>query len=135
MRFYLLFPLVFCVLSAYAQKDVQYDGSRDTLLVVGGSLIDNDKFLLDRKALLENDTVFVNKEGLEVHSFVFSAFSLGQKVTLKNDGNVISGEVKCQLTNNETNFKFFYLKDIILRDKVGRECSPTSKTLKITFTN
>lgn len=107
----------------------------DTLLIVGGSLIDDEKFIINRNQLVENDTVFVNKNGLVVESFTVSAFSLGQKINLKNDGNALSDEVKYQLTNKESIFKFFYLKDIILRTKDGRMASPSTRTIKITFTN
>ena len=69
-----------------------YDES-DTLLIVGGQLIDNDHFMIDRNLLLKNDTVFVNLAGAKVESFVFSAFAFGQKVTLSNTGNVHSEEL------------------------------------------
>jgi|GEM_PF-7005948 len=111
-----------------------YDES-DTLLIVGGQLIDNDHFMIDRNLLLNNDTIFVNKSGLKVDSFVFSAFALGQKVTLTNNGNVLSDEFVEHLLNKESIFKFFYLKDIILRTSDGRKVSPSTRSIKITFTN
>ena len=111
-----------------------YDDS-DTLLVVGGQLVDNDHFMMDRNMLLKNDTIFVNRSGFNVESFVFSAFSLGQKVTVTNAGNVFTEEVMEHLINKESIFKFFYLKDIILRTSDGRKVSPSTRTIKITFTN
>ncbi|MBR5643366.1 MAG: hypothetical protein IKW77_04205 [Salinivirgaceae bacterium] len=111
-----------------------YDES-DTLLIVGGQLIDSDHFMIDRNLLLKNDTVFVNLAGAKVESFVFSAFALGQKVTQTNTGNVFSEEFVEQLLNKESIFKFFYLKDIILRTNDGRKVSPSTRTIKITFTN
>ena len=111
-----------------------YDDS-DTLLVVGGQLVDNDHFMMDRNMLLKNDTIFVNRSGFNVESFVFSAFSLGQKVTVTNTGNVFTEEVMEHLINKESIFKFFYLKDIIFRTSDGRKVSPSTRTIKITFTN
>lgn len=111
-----------------------YDDS-DTLLIVGGQLIDSDHFMIDRNLLLKNDTVLVNLAGAKVESFVFSAFALGQKVTLTNTGNVFSEEFAEQLLNKESIFKFFYLKDIILRTSDGRKVSPSTRNIKITFTN
>jgi hypothetical protein len=70
-----------------------------------------------------------------VESFVFSAFALGQKVTLTNNGNVLSEEFGEHLLNKESIFKFFYLKDIILRTSDGRRVSPSTRNIKITFTN
>lgn len=111
-----------------------YDDS-DTLLIVGGKLIDNDHFMMDRNLLLKNDTVFVNRSGFQVESFVVSAFALGQKVAETNQGNVFNDEVMEQLLNKESIFKFFYIKDIILRTSDGRKVSPSTRTIKITFTN
>lgn len=107
----------------------------DTLLIVGGSLIDSEKFFLERNQLIGNDTVFVNKNGWIVESFSVSAFALGQKINLKNDGNALSDEVKYQLTNKDSNFKFFYIKDVILHTNDGRLAIPSIRTIKITFTN
>ena len=90
---------------------------------------------MDRNMLLKNDTIFVNRSGFNVESFVFSAFSLGQKVTVTNTGNVFTEEVMEHLINKESIFKFFYLKDIILRTSDGRKVSPSTRTIKITFTN
>ena len=118
-----------------AQNSVRSYTESDTLLIVGGQLIDSDHFMIDRNALINNDTVFVNMSGLKVESFVFSAFALGQKVTLTNNGNVLSDEFVEHLLNKESIFKFFYLKDIILRTSDGRKVSPSTRTIKITFTN
>ncbi len=109
--------------------------SEDTLLIIGGSLIDDEKFIINRNQLVENDSIFVNKNGWLVESFSVSAFALGQKINLKNNGNALSDEVKYHLTNKESIFKFFYLKDIILRTDDGRVASPSIRTVKITFTN
>lgn len=134
MRFSLFTVFFLLSLSLCAQTNRVFTDN-DTLLIVGGSLIDAEKITINRNQLVENDTVFVNKKGWIVESFSVSAFALGQKLNLKNDGNALSDEVKYQLTNKESNFKFFYLKDIILRSNDGRLASPSTRTIKITFTN
>ncbi len=135
MRFIFLQVLIFISLATFAQRpDDCYDDS-DTLLIVGGSLINSNNFMFDRTKLLANDTLFVNTPGLTVESFTVSAFALGQKLSETNTGNVLSETVLEQLTNKESIFKFFYVKDIILRGADGRRFSPTTRTIKITFTN
>ena len=128
-----LFAILPMMLSA--QRTERSYGDLDTLLIVGGQLIDNDHFMMDRGLLIKNDTIFVNRLGFQVESFVFSAFALGQKVTITNNGSVFCDEVMEHLLNKESIFKFFYLKDIILRTSDGRKVSPSTQTIKITFTN
>lgn len=135
MRFCILLLFSISLLPVKAQDEGKSYSEQDTLLVVGGRVLDGEKIFLDRKLFYDNDTLYVNKQGLSVDSFVFSAFALGQKVSIKNNGKVLSDDVKFQLTNKESNFKFFYLKDIILRTADGKTCLPSVKTIKITFTN
>ena len=135
MRFLFIQALLLLSLATFAQRpDDCYDDS-DTLLIVGGSLINSSNFMFDRAKLLACDTVFVNTAGLTVESFTVSAFALGQKLSVSNTGNVLAEDVLEQLTNKESIFKFFYLKDIILRSADGRRFPPTTRTIKITFTN
>ena len=135
MRFLFLQALLLLSLATFAQRpDDCYDES-DTLLIVGGKLINSGNYMIDRSKLLACDTVFVNRSGMTVESFTVSAFALGQKLSVTNTGNVISEDVLEQLTNNESIFKFFYLKDIILRSADGRKFSPSTRTIKITFSN
>lgn len=134
MRIFIIAVFFLIPLSLCAQNDRIYTDD-DTLVVVGGSIIDSEKFFLDRNRLIDNDTVFVNKKGWVVESFSVSAFALGQKINLRNNGNALSDEIIFQLTNNESIFKFFYLKDIILRTENGKSVSPSIRNIKITFTN
>ncbi len=126
--------LMLPMLSAAQSCDVVYNDA-DTLLYVGGQLINTEKYLLNRDNLRKKDTVLVNKPGMYVEQFTVSAFALGTKITMSNIGNILSDEVLDVLTNNELNFKFFYLKDIILRANDGRRCVPSTRTIKITFSN
>lgn len=135
MRLFFSIAIVMLSMALQAQNTERCYTESDTLLIVGGQLIDNDHFMIDRNLLLNNDTIIVNRSGLKVESFVFSAFALGQKVTLTNDGNVLSDEFVEHLLNKESIFKFFYLKDIILRTSDGRKVSPSTRNIKITFTN
>ena len=128
--FLAVFPTVL-----FAQNTERYYDDSDTLLIVGGQIVDSDHFMMDRNLLIKNDTILVNRPGFNVDSFVFSAFALGQKVAVNNQGNVFNDEVIDHLINKESIFKFFYLKDIILRTSDGRKVSPSTRTIKITFTN
>ncbi len=128
--FLAVFPTVL-----FAQNIERYYDDSDTLLIVGGQIVDSDHFMMDRNLLIKNDTILVNRPGFNVDSFVFSAFALGQKVAVNNQGNVFNDEVIDHLINKESIFKFFYLKDIILRTSDGRMVSPSTRTIKITFTN
>ena len=135
MRFLLLSVLMVLTTVAAAQRTERCYDDSDTLLIVGGALINNSNYMIDRTKLQKNDTVFVNISGLTVESFNVSAFTLGQKIAIANTGNVFNDEVMEQLINNESIFKFFYLKDIILRSADGRKFSPSTRTIKITFSN
>ena len=135
MRFLLLSVLMMLTIVATAQRTERCYDDSDTLLIVGGALINNSNYMIDRTKLQKNDTVFVNISGLTVESFNVSAFTLGQKIAIANTGNVFNDEVMEQLINNESIFKFFYLKDIILRSADGRKFSPSTRTIKITFSN
>lgn len=135
MRFLLLSVLMMFTTVAMAQRTERCYDDSDTLLIVGGVLINNSNYMIDRTKLQKNDTVFVNISGLTVESFNVSAFTLGQKIAIANTGNVFNDEVMEQLINNESIFKFFYLKDIILRSADGRKFSPSTRTIKITFSN
>ena len=135
MRFLLLSVLMMFTTVAMAQRTERCYDDSDTLLSVGGVLINNSNYMIDRTKLQKNDTVFVNISGLTVESFNVSAFTLGQKIAIANTGNVFNDEVMEQLINNESIFKFFYLKDIILRSADGRKFSPSTRTIKITFSN
>ncbi|MBO7496467.1 MAG: hypothetical protein J6T98_07925 [Salinivirgaceae bacterium] len=135
MRLLFLLVMVLLSLTAAAQRPEECYDDSDTLLIVGGSLINSSNYMIDRSKLLANDTVFVNMPGLTVENFTVSAFALGQKLSVTNAGNVLSEDVLEQLTNKESIFKFFYLKDVILRTADGRKFAPSTKTIKITFTN
>ena len=135
MRFLILSVLMMLTTVATAQRTERCYDDSDTLLIVGGALINNSNYMIDRTKLQKNDTVFVNISGLTVESFNVSAFTLGQKIAIANTGNVFNDEVMEQLINNESIFKFFYLKDIILRSADGRKFSPSTRTIKITFSN
>lgn len=135
MRFLLLPVLMMLTTVATAQRTERCYDDSDTLLIVGGALINNSNYMIDRTKLQKNDTVFVNISGLTVESFNVSAFTLGKKIAIANTGNVFNDEVMEQLINNESIFKFFYLKDIILRSADGRKFSPSTRTIKITFSN
>ena len=135
MRFLFLSVLMMLTTVATAQRTERCYDDSDTLLIVGGALINNSNYMINRTKLQKNDTVFVNISGLTVESFNVSAFTLGQKIAIANTGNVFNDEVMEQLINNESIFKFFYLKDIILRSADGRKFSPSTRTIKITFSN
>ncbi len=135
MRKLLIVFLAFFPTVLFAQNTERYYDDSDTLLIVGGQIVDSDHFMMDRNLLIKNDTILVNRPGFNVDSFVFSAFALGQKVAVNNQGNVFNDEVIDHLINKESIFKFFYLKDIILRTSDGRMVSPSTRTIKITFTN
>lgn len=136
MHYFLLFLFTLVSLTLRAQPtNVQFDEGKDTLLIVCGTVVTDNGMILNRNLLIENDSILINKSGLSVESFTFSAFSLGQKISLRNQGNVFSDEVKYQLTNKESIFKFFYLKDIILRTDDGLSVPLSNRSIKITFSN
>lgn len=135
MRFLFLSVLMFMATVAAAQRTERCYDDSDTLLIVGGQLINSDNYMIDRTRLQKCDSIAVNISGLRVESFNVSAFTLGQKVAITNSGDVFNDEVMASLINNESIFKFFYIKDIILRTSDGRKVSPSTRTIKITFTN
>ncbi len=118
-----------------AQTVKSYNVFSDTLIVLNGKTITEDKIHIQREELNSKDTLKVNQRGLVVEKFTFQALALGQSIELQSESPVLTNEMLKSINNQETKYKFFYLKDIILRTKDGRKVSPTTRTIKIVFIN
>jgi len=112
-----------------------YDKQTDTLLIVSGKVLDSDRVQIDRKLFANCDTIMVNVQGMTVEKFTISAISLGQNVEVENVGAIVSDDVRNVVINKTPNYKFVYLKNILLRTRDGRVCEPSSKSIKIVFIN
>jgi hypothetical protein len=121
--------------SVNSQPTKSYNAFTDTLIILNGKTITEDKILVQREELNIKDTLKVNQRGLVVDGFTFQALALGQSIELQTEGAVLTNEMIKSINNHETKYKFFYLKDIILLTKDGRKVSPTTKTIKIVFIN
>jgi hypothetical protein len=117
------------------QNEFAYDKFYDTLLIINGQLIDQDKVLVLREDFTKADTLRVNQKGLVLESFSMQAISLGTNVSLYADSPLLTTEMINLVLNGATKYKFIYLKDIILRSKDGRKLAPSTETIKIIFTN
>jgi len=117
------------------ESEMKYDRIKDTLLIINEKLIDEYKVIMDRQELLKCDTLRVNQKGLWISSFKMSAITLGQDITLSSNLPIISNEMKNDIINGETKYKFIYLKDIILQSHDGRLMTPSTKSIKIIFSN
>ena len=137
-NFIIVFVLVLFILNevnGQKKSEKNYDLYSDTLLIIGKQVIDKEKIMITREALLECDTIQINQKGLCIDQFTFYAIALGQTVNLTTNKPSFSDEMRNQIRNNEPNYKIIYLKDIILRSKDGRKVKPSIQTLKITFSN
>ncbi len=114
-----------------AQKT--YDIYSDTLLIINEKPINKDRVLMKRKEMIEADTFKVNQRGLSITGFTMSAITLGRKVELKSNKPFLTAEMKDEILNKQSNFKFIYLKNIILRTKDGRSVGLSTKQIKIIF--
>lgn len=112
-----------------------YDKQTDTLLVVLGKVLDSDRIQMDRKQFANCDTLMVNVKGITIEKFTVSAIGLGQNVEVENVGAVIGDDVRNVVINKNPNYKFIYLKNILLRTLDGKACEPTSKSIKVVFIN
>ncbi len=122
---------------SYGQINTEkiYDHKTDTLIVLGEKIVDTYKILINREALLNVDSLSVNQKDLQVVSFSMNALALGQNITLKSMSNVLTAEMKNEILNKDVNYKFIYLKNILLESKDGREFYPSTKSIKIVFKN
>jgi len=131
--------LIFCsgILSGNSQEisEIKYDIIKDTLLVINEKVIDHYKIIMDRQELLKCDTLKVNQKGLWVSSFKMSAITLGQDISRSTNSSVISSEMINEIINGNAKYKFIYLKDIILQSQDGKIYSPSTKCVKIIFSN
>ena len=131
--------ILFCFFglkTATAQNKVKsYDHYNDTLLVLCDTLFDSDKIHVNREFLLECDSLYLNQKGLMIERFTMSAIALGQNASLVSKGATITEAMKNNLIIEQKNFKFIYIKNIILRTNDGRELHPSTESVKIVFLN
>jgi hypothetical protein len=129
----LLFVLLVFFVAEKVSAQKIYDIYTDTLLIINGKPIDKDRILIKRKEILEADTFKVNQRGLTIMEFTMSAITLGKKVELKSNKPVLTSGMKNEILNKQANFKFIYLKNIILQTKDGRLVGLSTKQIKIIF--
>ncbi len=122
---------------SYSQSNTEkiYDHKTDTLIVLGEKIVDTYTILINREALLNIDLLSVNQNDLKVVSFSMNALALGQNITLNSKSNVLTTEMKNEILNKYINYKFIYLKNILLESKDGQEFLPSTKNIKIVFKN
>jgi hypothetical protein len=122
-------------LMAQEGNEITYDHITDTLLIINDKVIDQYKVIMNRQELIQADTLKINQKGIWVSSFKMSAITLGQDIILSSNSALFSNEMITEIINGETKYKFIYLKDIILQSKDGRFMSPSTKSIKIIFSN
>ncbi len=128
--------LFFTMAICQENDEKKYNSHYDTLIVINNLLIDSDKVMVTREQILEADTILVNQKGLNVVSFKFNALSLGNNITLQSDGCRITEEMKNLIVKNkDVSYKFFYIKDIVLYSGSNRQSEPSTKTVKVVFSN
>lgn len=116
-------------------KTISYDVYNDTLLILCDSVLNSDKVLLNREFLLTCDSLSLNQKGLYIEKFTMSAIALGQSASFNSKGATFTDNMKNELINEQKNFKFIYIKNIILRSNDGRELHPSTESVKIVFIN
>jgi len=85
--------------------------------------------------LLEADTFRINQKGLKIVSFTMSAITLGHSIELITEKPILSSAMKDEILNKKHNYKFIYLKNINLQTREGIVISPSTKRIKIIFSN
>jgi len=108
---------------------------KDTLITINGALIDQNKVMMTRENMTNTDTLKTNHEGIQVTGFNMNAITLGKEITLHSSSGAITEEMRNEIINGSSKYKFIYIKDIILQTKDGQVASPSMKSFKITFTN
>lgn len=122
-------------LQAQIRDQNKVDTYYDTLLIINGELVKEDKILMLRQDFIKNDTLRVNQKGLQVESFQLQALSLGTNVSLSSNEPLLTEDMINLIINDKIKYKFIYLKNIILRSKDGRALAPTFDSIKVVFTN
>lgn len=121
-------------IQAQTQEKI-FDHYSDTLVLLNEIFIDTHKVLLKREQVLAIDSLQVNQRGLKVKSFEFSAITLGNSIQLHSDGAKFTKAMHDEINNSKMNYKFIYIRDIILESEDGRQLEPSIKSIKITFSN
>ncbi|MBI9065698.1 MAG: hypothetical protein JEZ09_00320 [Salinivirgaceae bacterium] len=129
----IFFIISFCSFGQTEPKT--YDKNNDTLLIMSNKLIDQDKILLERKFLMNSDSIKINQKGLTIKEFTVSSLALGKDISIKSDKPFITESIKDQIINEQNKYKFIYIKNIVLQTKDGRTLSPSTKSIKIVFIN
>lgn len=123
-------------LLAYSQGDEKkFNHYNDTLIILGDKYIDTYKILISRDELLDNDTLKINQKGFKIISFEMKALALGSNITLTSNSNIINKKMKEEIIKGRVKYKFIYLKNIFLQNRSGRKFSPSTKDIKIVFTD
>jgi len=123
--------------SLYSQEtdDKAFRLTIDTLIVINKTVIDQQKVMMPREDISNTDTLKTNQKGIIVTEFSMNAITLGKEITLHSSSGAITEEMRIEILNGETKYKFIYLKDIILQSHDGRFMSPSTKSIKIIFSN
>jgi hypothetical protein len=129
--------LVFLPFFGIAQQNtiITYDSYNDTLLVLGEIELNKSKLLIEREDFLSTDTLYTNQNGLEVEAFNLQAIALGNNILLNSDGALITSAMKNAVKNEQYNYKFIYIKDVVLRTSAGKIVKPSINSVKIIFSN
>jgi hypothetical protein len=139
--FFFLITWVGCLNSGvtrlYSQEteDKVFSHTIDTLIVINKTEIDRQKVMMPREDILNTDTLKTNQKGIIVTAFSMNAITLGKEITLHSSSGAITKEMQGEILNGEIKYKFIYLKDIILQSQNGQLMSPSTKSIKIIFSN
>lgn len=113
----------------------KFDIFTDTLLIINGKTIDEERVLMNRLEFIEADTFRINQKGLQISSFALTAFTLGKSIELISGEPILTKAMKDEILNKQAKYKFVSLKNIRLSTKDGRTVQPSTKTIKIIFEN
>ena len=132
---FIIFSLMISCVNAQDVDVNRYNAISDTLLVINGDTIVSSRVLISKKDIIELDTIRLNKEGLIVASFTMTATTLGHSVEVSTDKPFFSAEMKKEILNNQSNYKYIYIKNINLQTEDGLVVKPTLSVIKIIFSN
>ena len=130
--FVFLFFFVSCF-KVHAQEDIHNmnNNKSDTLIQIGTYIIDSVIFSISRDTIVDYHKLQVNKKGLKVVSFTLTAFSLGSQVKLTSDSNNFTLSMMKVIQNNEINYKFINIKNIIFADDKDVRYQSSLSSLRI----
>lgn len=135
-RFMIVFVFLgFVSIECLAQQLKWSDYENDTLITLGSYILADEKMYIPKDTFIQQNTIGTNIPGVEVVSFMMTAFALGKEFKAEADNNKFTNSMINAVQNTANHYKFVNLKDFRLMNPSGDIYVPRMKKIKIVLTD